>query len=620
MRTLQHEREDYQLDVIPRILKNAVLWYLVIWISTYLLSSVHMLRPQAIILVHALFLFCSYLYWRYAPNVRWYPIPLVALGLYILFGFLTYIQGLMSAPNNADSMIYHLPRIMYWLENKSVYQNLLLTAHDYTGPFGEYIMLHFYALGNSDRFVFMSQWIAYMLIPLAAISLLRIRKTLPSNIAAVAVLTLTIPMAVAQAVTTQTDLIAGLFIALGFYFAYLWRKTKSIKDGMFLAICLGFSILTKQSSFLFIIPAMMIVGVTLWQRRSDRIQTVFLVGGIAALMNMPFSLQLFGLYGSFFPNHGASESGAQLVNEIISVGSIISNTLRNTFLHVPVPFFQNAMMHRIELLHMWLGISASDSRTTWTGTRFALIPVPYPHEDLIGAPIHLLLFSISIGFLCFRRVQNILRDRLLVYSSFGGVIISFILFSTVFKWQPWNARLQLPLSIIASFGIASIMNPQKIWAQCILGVSTIFALMVICFSVLRPYISYSMFNEQLNIFQSPLSQVPVSIFFQPREKQYFNSAPFWYEPYKTIAGHLANVPPGSTVSFHLADGFEYPLWVMLKSRNEKLIVLSHGNASDYVIESVVAEDTRQIQDAIKCEPTVPAFGYVCLEKGKEVVR
>ena len=54
------------------------------------------------------------------------PLPLCAVlaGLALLL-VLILTTGLASAPNNYDSMTYHLPRVMHWLQSESV-------AHYYT--------------------------------------------------------------------------------------------------------------------------------------------------------------------------------------------------------------------------------------------------------------------------------------------------------------------------------------------------------------------------------------------------------------------------------------------------------------------------------------------------------
>lgn len=57
--------------------------------------------------------------------------------LSLLILSLTFIQGLFSAPSTTDSMIYHLPKVMHWIQDKTVYQDVTRNTHDFKAPFAE---------------------------------------------------------------------------------------------------------------------------------------------------------------------------------------------------------------------------------------------------------------------------------------------------------------------------------------------------------------------------------------------------------------------------------------------------------------------------------------------------
>ena len=79
------------------------------------------------------------------PRPNWFPAAAVtALAVMaILIGW----TALLSPPNSADTMSYHLPRVLHWIQNGDVaffptsYLSLIVMP-----PAAEYMMLHAYLL------------------------------------------------------------------------------------------------------------------------------------------------------------------------------------------------------------------------------------------------------------------------------------------------------------------------------------------------------------------------------------------------------------------------------------------------------------------------------------------
>ena len=67
--------------------------------------------------------------------------------------------ALVSPPNTPDAMLYHMPRVVYWLEhhNVSLYPTIY-PPQAFMPPWSEYALTHLFALAEGDRFVNLVQW------------------------------------------------------------------------------------------------------------------------------------------------------------------------------------------------------------------------------------------------------------------------------------------------------------------------------------------------------------------------------------------------------------------------------------------------------------------------------
>ena len=81
----------------------------------------------------------------------------------ILVFFFLAITCLVAAPNTSDAMRYHMPRVVYWFEYKSIAH---YAAVEYCQlqmpPFAEFAMLHAFILAKGDRFVGFIQFFGFL--------------------------------------------------------------------------------------------------------------------------------------------------------------------------------------------------------------------------------------------------------------------------------------------------------------------------------------------------------------------------------------------------------------------------------------------------------------------------
>jgi len=82
-----------------------------------------------------------------------------------------------------------------------------------------------------------------------------------------------------------------------------------------------------------------------------------------------------------------------------------------------------------------------------------LVPHEFTHEDLAGNPLHFALISAAaLGIASSRKLRA--GPFLLLYGAAAGA--AFLFFGAIFRWQPWNSRLLLPL-LILSMPVAAVV-------------------------------------------------------------------------------------------------------------------------------------------------------------------
>ena len=91
------------------------------------------------------------------------------------------------------------------------------------------------------------------------------------------------------------------------------------------------------------------------------------------------------------------------INEVISPVGLLSNLVRNLFVHLPFPIFSSYVQSSIIYLHDLIGLDINDPRTTCCGTQFSVKSILYPQEDIVANPIHLIVIVVGGVFLISKR-------------------------------------------------------------------------------------------------------------------------------------------------------------------------------------------------------------------------
>lgn len=599
-----------KLNPIPKLL---LFYYIFIFISTEIFSYLNILTRTSIVGGEILFLILIVVFFQKDLGDIWQKIKLAikTSKIIVILVTLTFIQGIFSAPNTTDSIVYHLPRVMYWTQEHSLYQDVIRNDHDFMAPFAEYILLHLYLIFQSDRALFLSQWLAFIVSIYLAVVVANQLGIKNKAAKLISLLIASLPIALMQSSSTQTDMVTTLMLLLSFYFALILRNDLSLKNIFFFSFAIGLGILTKATFIIYlIIPfAFLLPALKKWRQFLPLALISIVIIGLAQVR---FLYQNLTLYGNI-TGVKLMEKGGGYINEIVTPQVIISNLVRNIFLHFPTPFFAKDLQSGITILHKIIGLDLNDARITYYDTKFAIQPVVFPQEDIVGNPIHLIIILLS-AFLLFLHYKNFKfssKVNLYILS-----VISFIIFSAILKWQPFHSRLQIPFFIFGSISSISILLDQKRFEpflRYLVALSVALSIVLVTLNTSRPYISYAPFYKYVKSFAPPLSDIPQSFYTKERERQYFSARFYWYRPYKKIMEKATLIPQAKTVAFDLMDGFEYPLWMLMKKGKLNIAVIPKSSISkDTIIISTSIKPFKRKGYKVECVKTEIEYGYACL--------
>jgi 4-amino-4-deoxy-L-arabinose transferase-like glycosyltransferase len=393
-----------------------------------------------------------------SPRRSWFPVriersPLMLLmsGAIALIVVVTGLIAILAWPNNSDSMVYHLSRVVHWIQNRDVaFYPTNISRQLFSAPWSEYAILHLILLSGDSRFGNLVQW-SSMLGSLAGVSLIaRQLGASPRGQVLAALVCATLPMGILQATSTQNDYVVAFWLVSATYWLLLWRnQPASLAFALAAAGALGLAGLTKGTAYIFALPLpLLLILARRDLRLPDYLKTAPPALFLALLLNLPHFVRNYDLYGSPIGPARPWEDSVRFSNlttEAYSLPIFISNVVRHTALHLVTPFpaLNQAVEGAIRDWHARLGLDVDDQRSTWS-VSFRLPPA-LVREHVVSNPLHLLLIPLALGTLVAARA---LRRDMLLWSYALVLVLGFGLFCLLIKWQTYLSRLYLPLFVL----------------------------------------------------------------------------------------------------------------------------------------------------------------------------
>ncbi|MBI5151193.1 MAG: hypothetical protein HZA34_01335 [Candidatus Pacebacteria bacterium] len=456
---------------------------------------------------------------------------------------------------------------------------------------------------TSDRLVFISQFSSYVLFLIVLYMWSFLFEQKDSIRRELLYIVGLMPMAVLQANSVQTDLLSTFLFLTSVYFLLKLDSILKWKYLCYATIAGSLSVLCKDSLGVFLLPFILWKS-TFFLKKEYFFQIIGCLL-ISIFIVSPLLFQRFYLFHSLFP---ISEEFIEVpfLNSRIEINVVLSNVIRNLFFQIPIPFFSSQMTSFVAGLHTILGINMNDPGTTWPNTEFMVKSILFPHEDLVGNPFQILL-SIVAGFLIcaslLRRERQKLETKVYLCS-----VSSFILFSALFRWQPWHSRLLLPILVVMTISAILVLSRYKRMLKIISFFSVLLAFILIFTNSLKPYISYSFVEDQLHYFSKNHIRVPLPFWSVLRADQYYTVYPEWKTSYRNIAMYLEK-QHAQSVYINIESGFIYPFWIELDRFENKTRIVASYEKAEY---KIISSDYNNA-DALLCE-SLDNQKFLCVYK------
>lgn len=368
------------------------------------------------------------------------------------------VLAICTVPYNWDSMTYHLSRIMFWIEHRSVgYFETNIIRQTVSPVLPECINLHVILLTGGDACVNMLQCISSIGCTYLIYKLTRMIDCRRSACYG-CLLLVTTNIFVAEAVTTQTDMVTAFVLLVAVYLMFIVIKKDQLvwsSDNILLFLLLGISCgllyITKSNAALpAAILATFVVGYRLY--RKDTVRAVISLGIIslisAAFVALPTFYRNVKYYNDFLASRYVSGILIGSWNPVYMVLNAIKNIGT-----VGVNRFGAGILIRIVLgLGKVLGVNINDPAISFNGIKYS---IEYSIEmDNAGADTLILLGIVAFFLLLYRMIRHRKLPDILCFVLLLQMICSF----TVIRWQPWVSRLLLPSLVLSCIPITYVFD------------------------------------------------------------------------------------------------------------------------------------------------------------------
>ena len=382
-----------------------------------------------------------------------------------VIGSATMLTGVSTAPNNLDSLAYHVPRIMQWFQNGQVeHFPTSYPAQVYLAPGAEQATAVLLAMWRTDHSLFLVRWFAWIMTGVAVHrTSVNLGVSSPRHRMIGVVVALAAPSVVGEAATTQNDLVATALIASAITFL-TERVTPRARDAglLLVPVFLGLACATKPPVAVLALPC--IIWYTLrWlrtlprpHRRRSALLSATAASAVVLAVNLGWMARNVHAFGSLTgPDLGLTVSASH-------VQAAASSAVRNLAHGFAVPFPATFDARIVSILG-WLsealsGAAPDDPRFTY-GDFDADSQLNEDRAANLGQALLLLVSGLVLV------AHRPLRQRLVPLALCLGA--GYLLLCALVRYQTWGGRLLLPL--VVETGVVTALALHAARARTVLA-------------------------------------------------------------------------------------------------------------------------------------------------------
>jgi hypothetical protein len=492
---------------------------------------------------------------RSAADRQMTPGPMVASTLLLtgvaIIVVLVALTALLSPPNTWDVIAYHMPRVVHWMQHRTVaFYPTSYLPELHSPPWAEFAILHVHLLVDGDRLNNLVQWWGFAGSVVGVTLLAQLLGASSGGQVLAAVFCATIPQGILEASGAKNSYVLAFWSVAVTYYLLAFKRLPTLAHALGVGGALGLAWQTKATAYVFSGPLLLMLALAWpWKTKGQLLRYAPVIVGLVMALNVGHFVRNYTLHGSPLGPKAELPPAFKYTNDTITPTTVASNVLRNLALHVrtPSPAVNQTVENWVVNVIRAIGDDPNNPHTTWTGTPFQISELAR-HEALAGNLLHLVLILLTLGMIvAWGRLRS--STELLMYV--GALVLAFALFCALGRWQPWHTRLHLPLFVLWSVPVG--LSLTRAWSDT---VTITLAMLLLLASLpfllgnqLRPLIGGGEFN----------------LLRQERAMLYFSESNHLRESYHTVANFIKgqecrdiglDLPP---------DSAEYPLLALLEA-------------------------------------------------------
>ncbi len=492
-------------------------------------------------------------------------------------GAAVFYLALRTTPYNWDSMTYHLPRIAYWIQNRSVEHYATHDIRQISSPvLAEFVNLHVCVLcRGSDRLFNLLQAASYFTCAYMAGAIAGKLGCSRSFRFMASLLYMAMPIAYAEALTTQVDNFAAVWLL---FYVYLLLDLAGSREKLVcdretlgrvcvMGLCVSWGYLTKPS----VCIAMVVFAVWLLVCcvvRKDRIrQLLGLLTAALPCVALPLIPELVRNFRTFHA-YASSATGARQLVGTLQPAYLFVNFLKNVTFNMPTALlagsdeiFAKIAAGAAGILHVELNAETIAEN----GIEFSLHEANTYGCDVAVNPLVLWLFILCVVWGICTLKKTDWKSSVTGYSLTSAA--AFCIFCTILRWEPFVSRYMVSyLALLCPMISAQLQRHMQREERVALRHAVLGTVGFLC---VMSAVSITHYHYDICMNQGAAGRPYGYFHMRWGEGSYYAQVTDEIKSagYASVGLHLA-----------LADDYEYPIWKMLSEQHIEHVGVENESA------------------------------------------